>query len=429
MKAPEPLLIHRRHAPLPVHKPRALLSLLCLAVLLGSLITALPQEYSFSTLAGLAGTTGANDGTGSNARFNGPSDIAVDSAGNLFVADTLNNTIRKITSAGVVTTLAGNPGQTGSTDGTGSAARFHWPSGVAVDGAGNVFVADTVNQTIRKITSDGVVATVAGRAGQAGSADGWSSMARFGWPYDVTVDSAGNLFVADGQNNTIRKITSGGMVTTLAGSPGQSGSADGTGSAARFFTPCSIVVDRVGNLFVADYDNHAIRKVTRAGVVTTLVASAATFPQPEGVAVDSAGRVYASDRFTCVISQVMNGGIVRALAGLWRISGSADGTGTAARFGGPYGLAVDSAGILYVADGENHTIRKGVPAIDAGLRAYDGTAVIKLALETSDQPTSPMRISKGAANYGIVLVPTDSPDASKFRIQTSSGTKALRKLP
>jgi hypothetical protein len=429
MKTPQLVLIHWRQVPPFAPDTRSLLKLLCLAALLGSFTTALTQEYSFSTLAGLAATSGANDGTGSTARFNGPSDIAVDGAGNLFVADNLNDTIRKITSAGVVSTLAGSPGQAGSTDGTGGAARFNWPGGVAVDGAGNVFVADTVNQTIRKITSDGMVTTVAGRAGQAGSGDGWSSMARFRWPYDVAVDSAGNLFVADGQNHTIRKITSGGMVTTLAGSPGQSGHADGTGSAARFFGPCSIDVDHAGNLFVADYDNHAIRKVTRAGVVTTLVASAATFSQPEGVAVDSAGHVYASDRASYVIYQVMNGGTVKTLAGLWRISGSADGTGTAARFGGPYGLAVESAGILYVADGENHTIRKGVPAIDAGLRAYDGTVVIKLALETSDQPTSPVRISKGTANYGIVLVPTDSPDASKFRIQTSSGTKALRKLP
>lgn len=164
----------------------------------------------FGTLAGTAGSSGSADGTGSTARFNFPYSIAIDTAGNVYVADTYNQTIRKITNAGVVTTLAGSAGNAGSTNGTGSAARFNLPEGIAVDTAGNVFVADTFNHTIRKVTSAGIVTTFAGSAGSFGSTDGTGSAARFRFPYDIAVDTAGNVFVADTDNHTIRKITSAG---------------------------------------------------------------------------------------------------------------------------------------------------------------------------------------------------------------------------
>ena len=134
-----------------------------------------------------------------------------------------------------ITTLAGRAGSAGSADGTGSAARFYYPRGVAVDSAGNVYVADTGNHTIRKVTPAGVVTTLAGLAGSSGSADGTGSAARFNYPPGVAVDSAGNVYVADTGNHTIRKVTPAGVVTTLAGLAGSSGSADGTGSAARFY--------------------------------------------------------------------------------------------------------------------------------------------------------------------------------------------------
>ena len=164
-------------------------------------------QFYFGTLAGTAGSFGSTDGTGSAARFYFPQGVAVDSAGNVFVADMFNDTIRKITSAGVVTTLAGLADSSGSTDGTGSAARFNFPTSVAVDSAGNVYVADTTNQTIRKVTSAGVVTTLAGSAGNAGSADGTGSAARFSGPHGVAVDTAGNIFVADRSNHTIRSST------------------------------------------------------------------------------------------------------------------------------------------------------------------------------------------------------------------------------
>ncbi|MDB6128368.1 MAG: hypothetical protein JWM35_2264, partial [Verrucomicrobia bacterium] len=204
--------------------------------------------YSFTTESGLS--SGATDGTGSAARFFLPSDTATDSTGNIYVADTNNHTIRKITSGGVVTTMAGLAGYVGSNDGVGSAARFDYPGSVAVDAGGIVYVADTINHTIRKIAPDGTVTTLAGSAGVAGSIDGVGTAARFNQPAGVEVDAAGNVFVADTSNNMIRKITSGGVVTTLAGST-LAGSVDGTGTAASFRNPRAIGVDAAGNIYVA----------------------------------------------------------------------------------------------------------------------------------------------------------------------------------
>ncbi len=259
------------------------------------------------------------------------------------------------------TTLAGMAGSSGSANGTGSAARFNTPYGVAVDSAGNVYVADNGNHTIRKVSAAGVVTTLAGLAGSGGSADGTGSAARFSLPNGVAVDSAGNVYVADFNNHTIRKVTPAGVVTTLAGRAGSFGSADGTGGAARFIFPTDVAVDSAGNVYVADTGNYAIRKVTAAGVVTTLAGSAARFDQPQGVAVDSAGNVFVTDRTDHTIRKVTAAGVVTTLAGNAGVSGSADGAGSVARFYRPSDVVVDNAGNLYVADSGNNTIRKGVP--------------------------------------------------------------------
>ena len=184
------------------------------------------QTYTFTTFAG-NGIGGRVDSVGSAAQFSNPTGVALDRSGNVFVADQNNNAIRKITAGGVVTTLAGAPGNFGSVDGIGSAARFSSPYGVAVDGSGNVFVADHLNHTVRKITAGGVVTTLAGLAGSMGSADGAGSAARFNGLTGVAVDNSGSVFVADLGNHTIRKITADGVVTTLAGTAGSSGSVDG----------------------------------------------------------------------------------------------------------------------------------------------------------------------------------------------------------
>jgi len=323
----------------------------------------------FGTLAGTAGVLGSADGTGSAARFYFPSGIAVTTAGNLFVADQQNQTIRKVTKAGVVTTLAGTVGVTGSVDGTGTNARFYYPFGIAVTTAGNVFVADTYNHTIRKITSTGIVTTFAGSAGNIGSADGTGSAARFNFPFGIAIDKAGNLFVADSENSTIRKVTSVGVVTTLAGSAGAPGSADGTGSAARFDDPYGVYADTAGNVFVADTGNHTIRKVTSAGVVTTLAGtagapgsadgtgSAARFNNPIGISVSTAGNLFVVDEDNNTIRKVTSAGVVTTLAGTAGAYGSTDGTGSEARFNNPFGIALNKAGNVFVTDRLNHTIR------------------------------------------------------------------------
>src|SRR5207302_192934 len=189
------------------------------------------EPYSFTTFAGLP--PGSADGTGGAARFNSPAGVTVDSAGNTYVADTVNSTIRKITPAGIVTTFAGLAGNTGSANGTGSTARFNFPSGVAVDraGTGNIYVGDTSNFTIRQITPADVVTTLAGSPGVRGGANGTGSAATFYLPVGITVDSAGNIYVADQDVCTIRKIAPGGVVSTFAGSFSKAGSQNGTGSA------------------------------------------------------------------------------------------------------------------------------------------------------------------------------------------------------
>ena len=270
-----------------------------------------PVVDSASTLSLLAGSIdsmryGSADGTGEAARFHSVTDVAVDSTGNVFVVDRSNDTIRKITAAGVVTTLAGNAGGYGnaSTDGTGAAARFKSPDGITVDSTGNVYVVDDF--TLRFITPAGVVTT-------ATQGDGVG--ARFIGATGVTVDSSGNVYMAD--NFTLRKISPARVVTTLAGTAGEKGSTDGIGAAARFNNIGDITVDNNGNLYVTD--DYVVRKITPAGVVSTLAGTAGEL-------------------------------------------GSTDGTGAAARFRSLRGITVDSTGNVYVADTYNATIRKITPA-------------------------------------------------------------------
>lgn len=272
-----------------------------------------------TTLAGLAGNAGSTNGTGSAARFYEP--FAVTSlGGDLYVADTDNYVIRKVTTAGVATTLAGTAGTSGSADGTGTAATFSVVKGIT--GSGNfLYVLDTYNQTVRKVDiTSGAVTTIAGYAGTTGSTDNATgSAARFNYPFGIAVDSSNNLYITDTLNQTIRVISAAGAVTTLAGTVGTSGSADGTGTAAKFNNPAGIATDGT-NLFVADSSNHVIRKV------------------------------------------VISSGVVTTFAGTVGTAGSTDGTGTAAKFNTPTGLTIDNAGNLYVSDQWYTKVRKITPA-------------------------------------------------------------------
>lgn len=259
-----------------------------------------------STLAG-SGVAGYADGAGTAAQFSDPLGIAVDANGNVYVADGRNNRIRKITPSGVVTTVAGS-GVQGCADGTGTAAQFSYPTGITVDSSGNLYVTDVLNcDGIRKITPAGVVTRLAG--GTRGYADGTGAAAQFNQPYGIAVDAAGNVYVADNNNNNVRKVTPSGVVTTIAGSTSTTyGYADGTGTSALFNFPCGIAVDSSGTLYVADSGNARIRKITSGGVVTTIagsgtqgyadgVGTSAQFQFPaNNLAVDATGNVYVSDQ-------------------------------------------------------------------------------------------------------------------------------------
>ncbi|MGO9201215.1 MAG: hypothetical protein ACLQM8_11865 [Limisphaerales bacterium] len=376
-------------------------------------VSAGKTNWTTSTLCGLGGAPGSVDGLGSAARFNVPNGIAADSAGNLYVADTGNSTIRMIRptlAAGqtqwLVTTIAGLAGAAGSADGTNGTARFKLPAGLAVDGAGNFYVADNGNATIRILRpsvsggqTNWVVTTIAGLAGSHGGADGTGAAARFYNPFGIAADGAGNLYATDYGSCTIRMLTPGlaagqtnWTVSTIAGSLGGFGSADGTNGAAQFFNPFGIAVDGAGNLCVADSGNETIRKITPSlsggqtnWVVTTIAGSvetsgssdgigdAALFNRPNGIAVNGAGALCVADMFNNTVREItpgVSGGVtvwaVATIAGLAGGSGSADGAGTAAQFSNPYGMALDSAGNLYVADSGNNTIRQVAPALSPG---------------------------------------------------------------
>ena len=293
--------------------------------------------------------------------FADPFGVAVDRAGNVYVADAgAHNRIRRISVDGVVSDLAG--GAEGRRDGTGSAAAFHTPSGIALDAEGNLIVADTGNNAIRKVSMQGVVTTLAGD-GTAGFRDGPGGQAQFNGPIGVAVDKAGNVWVADTYNDRIRRIGTDGVVSTMAGS-GVPGTLDGPATAAMFDTPSGIAVDQAGAVYVADTRAGAIRKLGLDGMVTTLVA---TLPdaddpwlrRPLALAVTRDGFLYVGDMSRGRILQVTPAG---ALGGLTGIGIDIDiGDAKAVRFARPAGIAIARDGTLYVSDALNRLVRKVAP--------------------------------------------------------------------
>jgi streptogramin lyase len=397
--------------------------LLVLLLLKAALTNAPGQTYSWDTIAGLAGPGDSADGTNNTARFYNPGCLTVDAEGVVYVSDIYNNTIRKVQPVGgdwVVTTLAGQVRTSGTADGTNTDALFYRPNGIVVDPSGNLFVVDHSNHTIRKMTPQGtdyVVTTIAGTPLVFGSADGPTGVSAFRSPTGITLDSQGNLYVADTVNFTIRQITPSPdtwTTTTIAGEAGFDGFTDDYNQYAEFEYPYGVAIDTNGIVFVSDYGNNAIRQVTPIGAdwLTTTIAGStnfggadglgpvATFSTPNQIAVDLAGVLYVADQGNHTIRKLVADGtnwVVSTIGGLAGNKGSADGIGSAARFNKPFGIAVDARGVLYVADFSNNTIRRGQPVASEpsiSLLTINGqlwlswpASATNYALETSDSLT------------------------------------------
>lgn len=319
-------------------------------------------DVSVTTFAG-SGVAGSNDGTGTMAQFNNPYTGVVDAAGNMYIADYGNNLIRKMTPSGVVTTIAGT-GTAGYADGPALSAQFNQPRGIAVSPSGDIYVADAFNQRIRKISTSGQVTTLAG-SGVKGYVDGAGTAAQFNYPEEMVVTAGGVLYVVDSNNSLIRKVLADGTVSTLAGST--AGYADGTGAAAQFNYLRGIAMDNSDNLYVTDYTNNRIRKVTPTGVVTTVAGSGAfasvdgqgtgaQFKGPYGISIDKYGVLYVTEVDSHKIRLITPSYAVTTMAG--STLGYNDGIGTSAQFNNPRGVVADRSGVLYVIDSFNNRIRK-----------------------------------------------------------------------
>lgn len=335
------------------------LSWLCL-MLLGLFAAAVQgQAHYVGTFAGDAAVQTVRDGPALSAVFRGPRQAVADAQGVVYVADSANHLIRRI-QGGVVSTLAGQAGRQGFADGPAASALFNEPSGVLLAADGAVLVLDSNNGRIRRVSPQGEVSTLAG-GGPGRFADGAGTAAAFNEPRGFAQDTAGNLYVADYQNQLIRKVTPSGVVSSFAGSAGQQGSVDGTGSAARFSDPQAIVVDSAGNLYVADTGpTKAIRKVTPAGVVSTLTSASrgSRLGEPRGLAVLADGSLLVADASQHELLRLASNGQLSSWGGSSGNPGSSDGSASQARFYTPMGLAPSVGGRLLLADSGNHLLRE-----------------------------------------------------------------------
>jgi sugar lactone lactonase YvrE len=349
----------------------------------GQTISRISPSGVVTVEAGMPGVRGATNGPAKAATFYVPRGLAMTANGSVLVADSQNALIRAISPIGFVTTLAGSTGVLGEVDGPLATARFVYPGALAVDAVGDIYVSDTVGSmyagyTIRKITPMGFVTTLAGTAGVSGSADGVGAAASFSLVWGLGVDVLGNLYAADSGNNTVRKITAAGVVTTIAGTPPRAtptpcvGPPDGVGAAAKFCSPGALAADRGGNVYVADTGSHTIRRITPSGVVSLLAGqlgvtgtqdgtgAGATFNAPSGIAVGADGIIYVADTGSHRIRKVTPAGVVTTLAGAdWENPSGIEFFPLPPHPGSrPTSLAVDGAGTVYAIDNGVRTIRK-----------------------------------------------------------------------
>ena len=359
------------------------------------------SDWTIDTVAGTGlseesgGGLSGDGGPAVEARLRYPFDVAVDETGSLYIVDTWNHRIRKVDSAGIVTTVAGS-GTTGESGGGFSGdggpaveAQLRFPGGAALDGSGSLYIVDTWNHRIRKVDSAGIVTTVAGSGttgeggGGFGGDGGPAVEARLRYPYGAALDGSGNLYIADAWNHRIRKVDSAGIVTTIAGSGTEGYGGDGGPAVrAQLSHPQGVALDGSGNLYIADAWNHRIRKVDSAGIVTTIagggtpgggrgrfgrdsgLAVRARLKYPQGMALDAAGNLYFADIGNHRIRKVDASGIMRTIAGTGGAYGGFGGDGgpaLQAMLFSPRGMAADKAGNLYIADIGNHRIRRLTP--------------------------------------------------------------------
>ncbi|MCB9739712.1 MAG: SMP-30/gluconolactonase/LRE family protein, partial [Deltaproteobacteria bacterium] len=354
-----------------------------------------------STLAGQA-AAGHNDGKGASAQFNNPRGVAVDLQGNVWIADYGTHTIRRATSKGIVSTVAGGPLSNGYVDGQGNAARFYYPSDVASDGKSGVYVADRSNQRIRHVTAGGVVTTIAG-SGSATFVNGTGTAASFNTPEGIAFDQKnGDIYVADTNNHRIRKIDGNKAVTLHAGS-GSSSFLDGAAASARFYYPRGIAVDGKGRVWVADGNNHRIRRIengqvtTVAGNGTTTYAdgkgAAAKFYYPYALAISPDGGVWVADRSNHRIRRVLEDGTVDTVAGSGT-GGYKDADALEAMFNAPQGIAIDKSFNVYISEAGNQRIRRmATPFNDCD----DGTECTDNACDETKDTCSSTPVTDGAA--------------------------------
>lgn len=321
----------------------------------------------------------------SMARFNNPNGIVLAANGDLYVADSGNHTIRRITQSGVVTTIAGAAGNPGIADGAGAAARFNNPHGIAIDSNSNLYVTDRGNHTVRKITLTGVVTTLAGVPGVPGSANGAGITAQFNLPSGIATDAAGNVYVADTENYLVRRITPTGSVSTLIGTPGSKGIVDGDAATAVFANVLGLTINTAGDLFVTDgfilppepntiYGSMIVRKIDTGGIVSTHAGalypetsaslvdgpgSSAKFYISYGLVADGSGNLYVADSGNNAIRKIAPDRVVTTLVDV------------ADQISSPRDVTVDAAGNIYFTDFGNHVIRKLTPGGD--LTTYAGT--------------------------------------------------------
>ncbi|MFI5096581.1 MAG: NHL repeat-containing protein [Candidatus Acidiferrales bacterium] len=312
---------------------------------------------------GVSGYTG-DGGPAQSAELNSPYGVSIDALGNIYIADTGNRVIRKVDSSGKITTIAGNGNQGYNGDGMPAvSAALYAPYRVVADRAGNVYIADYYNNRIRKVDTSGTITTVAGTGTQGYNGDGIpASTAQLNFPSAVAVDASGNIYIADTWNNLIRKIDTSGMISTIAGTgfPGVLGDG-GPATSAQVYQPIGLAVDSLGNVYIADFGNSKIRKVDTSGTINTIAgtgsignsgdggpATAAFLNQPTGVAVDRAGNVYIADNQNSRVRKVDTSGTITTIV-------STSTSGISALFF-PEDVAVDAAGHVYIADNNNMRI-------------------------------------------------------------------------